>query len=69
MNRCALLPAAYTTCHAEAQQRRMVTFTRIPYVEAAQRARRQDCIVYASLIALLILIVGMLTLLFRSIGR
>jgi hypothetical protein len=26
---------AYTTCHAEAARRRMVTFTRIPYAEAA----------------------------------
>ena len=58
-----LLPGTYLPLYT------MVTFTRIPYVEAAQRARRQDCIVYASLIALLILIVGMLTLLFRSIGR
>jgi len=27
----------------------MVTFTRIPYAEAARRARRQDRIVYGSL--------------------
>jgi hypothetical protein len=47
---------AYTTCHAEAARRRMVTFTRIPYAEAARRARRQDRIFYASLIAIAILI-------------
>src|SRR5205085_1375285 len=47
----------------------MVTFTRIPYVAAAQRARPQDRIVYGSLIRLLIFMVGMLTLLIRSIGR
>ena len=47
----------------------MVTFTRIPYLEAARRAGRQDRIVYASLIGLLILIVAMLTLLIHSIGR
>jgi hypothetical protein len=29
----------------------VVTFTRVPYAEAARRARRQDRIVYASLIA------------------
>jgi hypothetical protein len=29
----------------------VVTFTRIAYAEAARRARRQDRIVYASLIA------------------
>jgi kynurenine 3-monooxygenase len=28
----------------------MVTFTRIPYAEAARRARRQDRIVYGSLV-------------------
>src|SRR5437868_8253490 len=59
----ALLPGIYLPLYT------MVTFTRIPYVAAAQRARRQDRIVYASLIALLIFMVGMLTLLIRSIGR
>jgi hypothetical protein len=29
---------AYTTCHAEAERRRMITFTRIPY-DAASRPR------------------------------
>jgi kynurenine 3-monooxygenase len=47
----------------------MVTFTRIPYAEAARRTRCQDRIVYVSLIALLILIVALLTVLIRSIGR
>jgi len=42
--------ATYTTCHAEAERRRMVTFTRIPYAEAARRARLQDRIVYGSLV-------------------
>jgi kynurenine 3-monooxygenase len=58
-----LLPGVYlplyTTCHDEGRRgdrRRMVTFTRIPYAEAARRARRQDRIVYASLIVALILL-------------
>jgi kynurenine 3-monooxygenase len=34
----------------------MVTFTRLPYSEAARRARRQDRIVYAALVAALALI-------------
>ncbi len=38
----------------------MVTFTPIPYIEAARRARRQDRIVYASLI-----VITMSILLFR----
>jgi kynurenine 3-monooxygenase len=44
----------------------MVTFTRIPYAEAASRARRQDVIVYGSLIALSILLIAVL--LFRLIA-
>jgi kynurenine 3-monooxygenase len=44
----------------------MVTFTRIPYAEAARRARRQDRIVYASAIAAIVLI---LALLIRVLGR
>ena len=58
-----LLPGIYLPLYT------MVTFTRIPYLEAARRAGRQDRIVYASLIGLLILIVAMLTLLIHSIGR
>jgi kynurenine 3-monooxygenase len=42
-----LLPNIYLPLYT------MVTFTRIPYAKAAARARRQDCIVYAGLIALL----------------
>src|SRR5437868_13116340 len=57
------LPGIYLPLYA------MVTFTRIPYVEAARRARRQDRIVNAILIALLILTVAMLTLLIHSIGH
>jgi kynurenine 3-monooxygenase len=38
----------------------MVTFTRIPYAEAARRARRQDYIVYAGIIAAVIMIVSSL---------
>jgi hypothetical protein len=38
----------------------MVTFTSIPYVEAARRAKRQDIIVYSALIAAAILIVSLL---------
>ena len=44
----------------------MVTFTRIPYAEAARRARRQDRIVYASLIGAgilaFLLLIGLLRL-------
>ena len=47
----------------------MVTFTRIPYAQAAKRARRQDRIVYASLIVLLSLAIAMLAVLIRSIER
>jgi kynurenine 3-monooxygenase len=44
----------------------MVTFTRIPYAEAARRARRQNRIVYASSIAAILVILG---LLIRMLGR
>lgn len=43
----------------------MVTFTRIPYAQAARRARRQDRIIYASLIAVAMLIVALVSLLIR----
>jgi kynurenine 3-monooxygenase len=46
-----LLPGVYLPLYT------MVTFTRIPYAEAAHRARRQDRIVYASLIAALVVII------------
>ncbi len=42
----------------------MVSFTRIPYAEAARRAHRQDRIVYASLIFALILIAVLFAVLF-----
>jgi len=45
-----LLPGIYLPLYT------MVTFTRIPYAEAARRARRQDRIVYASLITAAIVI-------------
>src|ERR1700719_3331360 len=38
----------------------MVTFTRIPYAQAARRARLQDRIVYASLIAVVALLIGII---------
>ena len=57
------LPGVYLPLYA------MVTFTRIPYAEAERRARRQDRIVYASLITLLILTVALLAVLIGSIGR
>ena len=53
-----LLPGVYLPLYT------MVTFTRIPYAEAARRARRQDRIVYASLIFSLMLIVMLSILLF-----
>ncbi len=56
-----LLPGAYLPLYT------MVTFTRIPYAEAARRARRQDRIVYASLVtgalAVITLVILILTLL------
>src|SRR5437016_9872213 len=41
----AALPGIYLPLYT------MVTFTRLPYAEAARRARRQDRIVYTGLIA------------------
>jgi kynurenine 3-monooxygenase len=43
----AALPGTYLPLYT------MVTFTRIPYAEAARRARRQDQIVYTSIIVLI----------------
>jgi kynurenine 3-monooxygenase len=45
-----LLPGLYLPLYT------MVSFTRIPYAEAARRARRQDFIVYASLFVLALLL-------------
>jgi kynurenine 3-monooxygenase len=50
----ALLPGIYLPLYT------MVTFTRIPYAEAARRAQHQDRIVYGTLIAAVILIVSLL---------
>src|SRR5712691_1864442 len=50
----AALPGIYLPLYT------MVTFTRIPYAQAAQRARLQDRIVYAALIATVIIIVSLL---------
>ena len=54
-----LLPGIYLPRYA------MVTFTLIPYAEAASRARRQDRFVYGSLVALLGVLVLLLLLLIR----
>jgi kynurenine 3-monooxygenase len=43
----------------------MVSFTRVPYAEAARRARKQDTIVYACLIALALFVVALLCGLLR----
>jgi kynurenine 3-monooxygenase len=59
-----LLPGVYLPLYT------MVSFTRIPYAEAARRARRQDRIVYTSLIFFsAMLIVTLLFLLVRFIVR
>jgi kynurenine 3-monooxygenase len=59
-----LLPGIYLPLYT------MVTFTRIPYAEAARCARRQDRIVYASLIAAAVMLAGALaTLLFGFTRR
>ena len=49
-----LLPGTYLPLYA------MVTFTRMPYAQAARRARRQDRIVYAGLIAAGVMLIGAL---------
>jgi kynurenine 3-monooxygenase len=50
----AALPGIYLPLYT------MVTFTRIPYADAARRARLQDRIVYASLIAIVAFLIGIL---------
>jgi len=50
----AALPGIYLPLYT------MVTFTRIPYAEAARRARLQDQIVYASLIAIAVFLIWIL---------
>jgi kynurenine 3-monooxygenase len=49
----AILPGIYLPLYA------MVTFSRIPYAAAARRARRQDRIIYASIIGIVILIAAL----------
>lgn len=57
----AALPGAYLPLYA------MVTFTRIPYAQAARRARLQDRILYAALVTLVLIgILALATLLARS---
>src|SRR5438105_1527214 len=59
----AALPGVYLPLYS------MVTFTRIPYAEAASRARLQDRIVYATFIATAtLLILALSNLLLRLIG-
>ena len=50
----ATLPGIYLPLYT------MVTFTRIPYAQAARRARVQDGIVYAGLITIAALLIGIL---------
>jgi kynurenine 3-monooxygenase len=57
----AALPGTYLPLYT------MVTFTRIPYAQAARRARLQDRIVYGALVFLSIVSIGLLLL--RSIAR
>jgi kynurenine 3-monooxygenase len=52
----AALPGTYLPLYA------MVTFTRIPYAEAARRARLQDRIVYGCLVAVPIILIALLLL-------
>ncbi len=59
----AALPGIYLPLYT------MVTFTRIPYAEAARRAQVQDRIVCASIFALILLIIVLLALLARFIGH
>jgi kynurenine 3-monooxygenase len=59
-----LLPGIYLPLYT------MVTFTRMPYAQAAQRARLQDRIVYASLITSAIaLVIALAILVLHFIGR
>jgi kynurenine 3-monooxygenase len=57
-----VLPGAYLPLYT------MVTFTRIPYAEAAQRARHQDRIVYTLMIIVALLVLTLSILLVRSLG-
>src|SRR5437763_15241095 len=55
----AALPGIYLPLYT------MVTFTRIPYSDAARRAQLQDRIVYAGLILVITSILALIVLLFR----
>jgi kynurenine 3-monooxygenase len=59
----AALPGIYLPLYT------MVTFTRIPYAEAARRGRRQDCIVYASLVIATVSILVLSIWIVRSLAR
>jgi kynurenine 3-monooxygenase len=59
----AALPGIYLPLYT------MVTFTRIPYAQAARRARLQDRIIYAGLILVTMSILALLILLFQLIAR
>ena len=50
----SLLPGIYLPLYT------MVSFTRIPYAEAARRARRQDAIVYAALAAVALFVLALI---------
>ena len=54
-----LLPGIYLPLYT------MVSFTRIPYAEAARRARRQDTAVYTMLILLVAAILAVILLMIR----
>jgi kynurenine 3-monooxygenase len=55
----AALPGIYLPLYT------MVTFTRTPYAEAARRARRQDRIIYATIIVAMALVIASLLLVFH----
>jgi kynurenine 3-monooxygenase len=56
----AALPGIYLPLYT------MVTFTRIPYATAAQRARVQDVLVYTSLVAIVAILIGLIVWLVAS---
>ena len=54
----AALPGIYIPLYT------MVTFTRIPYAQAAKRARFQDRVIYGSLVGVIVVLIGLLALAF-----
>src|SRR5438094_4043611 len=54
----AALPGIYFPLYT------MVTFTRIPYAQAAKRARFQDRVIYGSLVGVIVVLIGLLALAF-----